>query len=355
MRIILATDAWFPQINGVVRTLSTTVEQAEALGHTVRVIGPDRFRTLPAPGYPQVRLALAPGRLLARLMDEFAPDAVHIPVEGPIGLAARRHCLRRGWPFTTSFHTRFGDYFAAKLRLPPALPFAFQRWFHNAGAGFMVQTATLEHELAGRGFRRIRRWGRAVDTELFQPPRQAADRDVLGLPRPVFLNVGRVSTEKNLEAFLTLDLPGSKVVVGDGPQRAAYQARHPDVHFPGWRSGADLTRYFAAADVFVFPSRFETLGLVTLESLACGTPVAAYPVPGPRDVIGDHPVGVLDEDLRAAALRALSIPRDRCRAFALGFSWRRCTEEFLGNLVPIMAPARFAAVGRDGLQHPPRP
>lgn len=344
MRILLATDAWFPQINGVVRALATTVRELEAMGHEVEVVGPDRFRTVPAPSYPEVRLALAPGRGVARIMDAFRPDAIHIPVEGPIGLAARRHCLKRGWPFTSSFHTRFGDYFAKKLRISPDIPFAVQRWFHNAGRGFMVQTDTLERELAARGFRNIRRWNRAVDSALFRPyaAEGDGDRDFLGLPRPIFMNVGRVSAEKNLEAFLALDLPGTKVVVGDGPQRAAYQARYPGVKFLGYRQGANLARHFEAADVFVFPSRFETLGLVTLESLACGTPVAAYPVPGPIDVIGGHPVGVLDEDLRAAALRALDIPRDRCRAFALTFSWRRCTEEFVSNLVPVRGLAAAA-------------
>lgn len=332
MRIMLPTDAWAPQINGVVRTLGTTVTHLRDMGHEVMTVGPERFRTIPAPGYPEIGLALFPGRALGRIMDSFQPDAVHIPVEGPIGLAARAHCLKRGWPFTTSFHTRFGDYFARKFHIGKGIPYVFQRWFHNAGNGFMVQTDTLSAELAGRGFRNIRRWNRAVDTDLFQP---CADRDFLGLPRPIFMNVGRVSAEKNLEAFLALDLPGSKVVVGDGPQLPNYRARYPDVHFLGYRTGADLTRHFAAADVFVFPSRFETLGLVTLESLACGTPVAAYPVPGPMDIIGDHPVGVLCEDLRAAALRCLTIDRAACRAFAQTFSWRRCTEEFLAGLVPI--------------------
>jgi len=337
MKILIATDAWIPQINGVVRTLNTTVRHLSDLGHQVEVIGPDRFRTVPAPSYPEVRLALAPGRRLAALMDAFAPDAVHVPVEGPIGLAARRHCLRRGWPFTTSFHTRFGDYFAKKLHISPAVPFAVQRWFHNAGAGMMVQTESLERELAARGFRNLRRWGRGVDTALFRP--HGEGRDFLNLPRPIFMNVGRVSREKSLEDFLSLDLPGSKVVVGDGPQMAEYRARYPDAVFVGYRTGEDLARHFSAADVFVFPSRFETFGLVALESLACGTPVAAYPVHGPKDIIGDHPVGVLDEDLRRACLAALDLDRAACRRFAQTFSWRACTEQFAANLVPIHAPA----------------
>ncbi len=345
MRILIASDAWEPQINGVVRVLETTARHLRDMGHEVMVVGPGRFRTVPAPSYPEVRLALAPGRELARIMDDFAPDAVHVPVEGPIGLAARKLCLKRGWPFTTSFHTRFGDYFARKFKVPADVPYAVQRWFHNAGAGFMVQTDTLERELRARGFRNIRRWGRAVDTGLFRRHdlEPGGDRDFLDLPRPIFMNVGRVSAEKNLEAFLALDLPGSKVVVGDGPQMAEMRARFPAAHFLGYRTGPDLSRHFCAADVFVFPSRFETFGLVALEALACGVPVAAFPVPGPLDVIGDAPVGVLDADLRAACLNALTIDRAACRAFAERFSWRACTEQFLGNLVPIRRAAVLAA------------
>lgn len=332
MRILIATDAWFPQINGVVRTLSTVAEELEALGHAVDVVGPDRFPTVPMPSYPEVRIAVAPGRRLARIMDEFRPDAVHIPVEGPIGLAARRHCLRRRWPFTTSYHTRAGLYFQGRYGVPGDLVLAVQRWFHNAGNGFMVQTASLERELGDKGFVNIRRWCRGVDTELFQPC--AAD-GLLDLPRPVFTYVGRVSAEKNLDDFLRLDLPGTKLVVGDGPQLPSYRERYPAAVFAGWKKGEELSRYYSASDVFVFPSRFETFGLVLLEALACGLPVAAYPVHGPIDVIGKAPVGVLDQDLRHAALRALSIPRTLCRDFALRFSWRRSAEEFAGNLMPI--------------------
>lgn len=331
MRILLPTDAWFPQVNGVVRTLDTIARELSAMGHDVNVVGPDRFLTVPAPGYPEVRLAVAPGRRLSRLMDDLAPDAVHIPVEGPIGWAARAHCRRRGWPFSSSFHTRAGDYAKAKWGVPPEWGFAVQRAFHAPSAAFMVQTPTLERELAERGFRNIRRWGRGVDLSLFRP-HPGAD---LGLPRPVFLYVGRVSTEKNLEAFLSLDLPGTKAVVGDGPQRRSYEERFPDARFLGYRTGDDLAHAYSAADAFVMPSRFETFGLVLLEALACGTPVAAFPVHGPIDVVGGAPVGALDEDLRAAALRALEIPRAACRAHAERFSWRRSAEEFLSHLVPI--------------------
>lgn len=332
MRILIASDAWHPQINGVVRTLSTVARELEMLGHEVVVLGPEHFPTIPMPGYPEIRIAVAPGRHLPRLMDEIRPDAVHIPVEGPIGLAARRHCRRRRWPFTTSYHTRAGLYFQAKFGLPNDLVLAWQRWFHNGGAGFMVQTDSLERELRAKGFANIRRWCRGVDTSLFRP---TGEPDGLGLPRPVFTYVGRVSTEKNLDDFLALDLPGSKLVVGDGPQLATYRERYRKVVFVGWKKGADLARCYSASDVFVLPSRFETFGLVLLEALACGVPVAAYPVPGPADVIGRAPVGVLDHDLRRAALRALTIPRAACREFALRFSWRRSAEEFLGNLIPI--------------------
>ena len=339
MRILIASDAWHPQINGVVRTLSAVVDELRALGHEVDVLGPDRFPTVPMPSYPEIRIAVAPGIRLARLMDEFRPDAVHIPVEGPIGLAARRHCLRRGWPFTTSYHTRAGIYFEGKFGIPHDLVLTLQRWFHNAGNGFMVQTDSLERELRTKGFVNIRRWCRGVDTELFRP---IEAHGLLDLPRPVFTYVGRVSAEKNLDDFLGLELPGTKLVVGAGPQLASYRERYPEVVFTGWKKGEELSRYYSASDVFVLPSRFETFGLVLLEALACGLPVAAYPVHGPMDVIGRAPVGVLDNDLRHAALRALAIPRALCREFALRFSWRRSAEEFVGNLMPIRRPARRA-------------
>lgn len=333
MRILIATDAWFPQINGVVRTLSTVARELHSLGHEVEVLGPDRFRNLPMPSYPEIRVAVTTRRQVGRVIDAFRPDAVHVPVEGPIGLAARRHCLKRGWPFTTSYHTRAGLYFQEKFGVPNDLVLALQRWFHNAGNGFMVQTDSLERELRAKGFANIKRWCRGVDTDLFQP--RPAD-GLLDLPRPVFTYVGRVSAEKNLGDFLRLDLPGSKLVVGDGPQLREYRQRFPEVVFAGWKQGLDLSRCYSASDVFVLPSRFETFGLVLLEALACGLPVAAYPVHGPVDVIGTAPVGVLDNDLRQAALRALSIPRALCREFALRFSWRRSAEEFVGNLIPIL-------------------
>ncbi|WP_235919203.1 glycosyltransferase family 4 protein [Aureimonas psammosilenae] len=339
MRILIATDAWKPQINGVVRVFETTAHNLRDAGHVVEIIGPDRFPfTLPAPSYPEVRLALPSAKRLGRMIEDFAPDAIHVPVEGPIGLATRRWCAKRGIPFTTSFHTRFGDYFEARLGLDRRHFYRMQRWFHDAGAGFMVQTDSLERQLGQYGFRRIRRWGRAVDTSAFRPWRDDPDfdPDFLKLPRPIFAYVGRVAKEKNLEAFFRLNLPGTKLVVGDGPSLADYRKAWPAVHFTGYRHGEDLARHFSAADVFVLPSRFETFGLVVLEALACGTPVAAFPVPGPMDIVGSHPeVGVLSEDLASAALAALDLDRAACRAFAEGFSWAECSRQFAQNLVPI--------------------
>ncbi|WP_026358761.1 glycosyltransferase family 4 protein [Aureimonas ureilytica] len=338
MRILIASDAAPPQINGVVRVLDTTAEWLRRFGHEVRLVGPADFSaSLPAPGYPEVRLAMTLGRTLGRIIEDFQPDTIHIPVEGTIGLAARHYCRRRGIPFTTSFHTRFGDYFEKRIGVGSPLAYGFQRWFHNGGNGIMVQTETLEHELAERGYNNIRRWGRAVDTELFTPCREEPgfDPDFLGLPRPLFLYLGRISPEKNLEAFLSLDLPGSKVLVGDGPALEALKARYPQAHFLGRRTGRALAEHFSAADVFVFPSRFETFGLVVLEALACGTPVASLPVPGPKDIVGGTPHAVLSEDLRTAALQALDIDRAGCRRHAETYSWERCSREFEGNLVPI--------------------
>lgn len=337
MRILIASDAWHPQVNGVVRAIDTTATHLRGFGHTVEIVGPDRFRSVPAPGYKEVRLAVTPGKDLARIIEGFRPEAIHVPVEGTIGLAARRYCRTRKIPFTTSFHTRFGDYFAKRVGAGVDVAYAVQRWFHRGGNAIMVQTKTLEEQLAERGFRNIRHWGRAVDTEHFRPMRDEPgfDADFLDLPRPIFLYLGRVSAEKNLPAFLDLDLPGSKVIVGDGPARAALEKAYPDTHFLGYRSGIDLSRHLSAADVFVFPSKFETFGLVVLEALACGTPVAAFPVPGPLDTVGGTPHAVLSDDLRSAALEALSIDRAGCRAFATTFSWERCTREFEAALIPI--------------------
>jgi glycosyltransferase involved in cell wall biosynthesis len=334
MRIALVSDAWLPQVNGVVRTLTTVAREATALGHEIRPITPERFRTLPCPTYPEIRLALAPGRATARLIDAADPDAIHIATEGPLGMAARRHCLRRGLAFTTSFHTRFPEYVAARFGVPVRLGYAWLRRFHAPASGVMVAAPSIRRELEARGFVNIRPWSRGVDAELFEP---LARTDWPGMPRPIFLMVGRIAVEKNIAAFLELDLPGSKMVVGDGPQLAEMKRRFPAAHFMGHHEGRDLARYYAAADVFVFPSLTDTFGLVLLEALASGLPVAAFPVTGPLDVIGGAPVGRLDTDLRRAALDCLAISREACRAHALKFSWHTTTQQFLGNLVPIRA------------------
>lgn len=342
-RILIVSDAWRPQVNGVVRTLSTVATELVAMGHGVEVIGPDRFRTVPMPTYPDIRLALFPGRHIGSLIKRAWPDAMHIATEGPLGMAARRWARHRGCAFTTSFHTRFPEYLAARTRVPTAWSYAWLRRFHAAGEGMMVATPSLAEELQGRGFRNIVAWSRGVDLALFSPDPLAASpghvpEDVhAGLPRPVFAYVGRIAVEKNIRAFLDLDLPGSKVVVGDGPQLAELRRAYPAVRFTGSRSGPALAAAYAGADVMAFPSRTDTFGLVLLEALACGTPVAAFPVTGPKDVLAGTPgeVGALDANLRAACLRALAADRAACRRHAQRFSWRACAELFVSNLVPF--------------------
>ncbi len=341
MRILVVTDAWLPQVNGVVRTYQTVARSLAEMGHEMRFVTPQDFRTVPCPTYPEIRLAVLPARRLARLIEAAQPAAIHVATEGPLGLAARRYCLRRGLPFTTSFHTKFPEYVHARTRLPVRWGYAGMRWFHGPSQALMVATQGVEDELRTWGLGRVRRWTRGVDTELFRP----RDKAFLDLPRPVWLTVGRVAVEKNLEAFLRLDLPGTKLVVGDGPQRAELERRFPGAVFVGAREGEDLAAHYAAADAFVFPSRTDTFGLVLLEALASGLPVAAYPVAGPLDVIGDAPVGVLDDDLGAAALRALALDPAACRAFALERSWAASASQFLANLAPFDADAAFPNAG----------
>src|SRR5215216_6619598 len=301
MPILIATDAWHPQVNGVVRTLTSLAGSAAGLGADVEFLTPDGFPSVGVPTYPGLRIALPPRREIARRIEAAAPDAIHIATEGPIGWAARAYCRRRGLAFTTSYTTRFPEYVAVRTGLPLSVGYAVMRHFHAPSATTMVATDSLRQELSARGFRKLGFWTRGVDTELFKPHAPAA----LDLPRPVFMTMGRVAVEKNLEAFLSLDLPGSKVVVGDGPQKVQLAKQYPGAIFLGEKKGADLTAHLAAADVFVFPSLTDTFGVVQLEALACGTPVAAFPVTGPKDVIADHPVGAIDTDLRRAALRAL--------------------------------------------------
>jgi 1,2-diacylglycerol 3-alpha-glucosyltransferase/glucuronosyltransferase len=337
MRILVATDAWHPQRNGVVRTLTSLADSLRALGAEVDFLTPDGMPTVALPGFSDIRVALPNPRKIAARIAAIAPDAIHIATEGPIGLAVRWDCVRRGRPFTTSFHARFADYVAARWRVPERLSWALLRWFHNAGSGTFAATASLADELAARGFRRVLRWPRGVDAGLFRPRRDAS----LGLLRPVFLTVGRLSLKKNLAAFLALDLPGSKVVVGEGPALTDLARRCPNAIFLGAKDDQDLARIYAAADVFVFPGRTDTCGLAMLEALACGTPVAGFPVGATRDVIGDAPVAVLHEDLRAACLDALALSRNACRRFAEAMTWEESARCFFAKLerTSVVAPA----------------
>jgi glycosyltransferase involved in cell wall biosynthesis len=331
LRIALVTDAWLPQINGVTTTLSRCRDEMERGGHHVTVISPNLFRTVPCPRYPQIRLAVWPGGKVRRLLEDARPDAIHIATEGPLGIAARLHCGRRRLPFTTAFHTRFADYFEVYARIHARFTYRLQRWFHGRARRTLVPTASMKKELELHGFDHLVQWVRGVDTELFRP----RDGDFFGLPRPIFISVGRVAHEKNLEAFLGLDLPGSKVVVGDGPARKDLERAHPEVLWAGFRTGEDLARHYAGADVFVFPSRSDTFGVVMLEANASGLPVAAFPVTGPIDVVRPGVTGILDHDLGRACRRAFDLDGAACRDHARSLSWARCAEILVANLAII--------------------
>jgi glycosyltransferase involved in cell wall biosynthesis len=341
MRILIATDAWHPQVNGVVRTLTSLARSASELGAEIEFLTPEGFPSLAVPTYPSLRVALPNRREISMRIEAASPDAIHIATEGPIGWAVRGYCRRRKLAFTTSYTTRFPEYIAVRSIIPAWLSYAVLRQFHAAAAMTMVAAPSLKQELSARGFKKLGDWTRGVDTDLFTPDAVAE----LDLPRPIFMTVGRVAVEKNLEAFLALSLPGSKVVIGDGPQKAVLQRRYPQARFLGEKTGKDLTSHIAAADVFVFPSRTDTFGVVQLEALACGTPVAAFPVTGPLDVIGDHPVGALDTDLRNACIRALGISREKCRSFALERSWENSAKQFIGNLSALQ-PSRSLRAAR---------
>ncbi len=328
MRVLVATDAWHPQVNGVVRTYERLALEAPALGFEVSFLAPPLFRTLPCPTYPEIRLALAGPRAIARHIERMRPDFIHIATEGPIGLMTRRYCRKRRWPFTTSYHTRFPEYVSARLPVPEDWCYRLQRRFHNGSAGTFVATPSLETELKARGFERLMLWSRGVDTELFRPRKVR-----LFGKAPVFLYVGRIAVEKNIKAFLDLDLPGRKVLVGSGPQAPELARLYPDALFTGPKYAEDLAEAYASADVFVFPSLTDTFGLVLLEALACGVPVAAYPASGPLDVITDPNAGILGSDLRAAALRALELDRGAARAHALRFSWENSARQFIENVL----------------------
>src|SRR5215467_6582411 len=347
MRIMIVTDAWFPQTNGVVNTLAQTAAWLVRFGHEVMITAPRDFRTIPCPSYPEIRVAVRPMGTLARKFQQFRPQAVHIATEGPLGFAARRYCLRHSWRFTTSYHTQFPQYLKSRWPIPLWVSYAALRRFHAAALRCMVSTQSVENELHGRGFRNLVRWRRGVDTELFRP----RSKDLLQLPRPIAAYVGRLAVEKNVGAFLQMPWRGSRIVIGDGPERARLEARYREAVYAGFRHGEDLAAHLAAADVLVFPSHTDTFGLVNLEAMACGVPVAAFPITGPIDVIEDGVTGALDQDLGKAAERALRVDPRACRERALRSSWDGCTREFEQNLITCRpGPLPQSAAKRVGLE-----
>lgn len=355
MKIMIVTDAWKPQVNGVVRTLQTTARELHAMGHTVDFLTPLEFATLRCPTYPDIRLSLFPGSKATRRLSAFDPDALHIATEGPLGLAARRFALTRGLPFTTAYHTRFPEYVRARSGMPLSWTYAFLRWFHGPSEAVMAPTQAVKRDLESYGFRSVVVWSRGVDLDVFKPQRGGR----LKSEPPIFLYVGRVAVEKNIDAFLALDLPGSKWIAGVGPALKGIQARHPRVNYLGVLDQHELAQVYAAADVFVFPSKTDTFGLVLLEAMACGLPVAAYPVSGPLDVIGNcRTAGVMHEDLRTACLQALALRREDAAAHARKFSWRAATEQFVAHLHPRTRGAPCSRrsnssmrAGRDDCRH----
>ncbi|MGJ3648611.1 glycosyltransferase family 4 protein [Sphingomonas sp. GlSt437] len=345
MRIAIATDAWSPQVNGVVRTLQSVRAELEKMGHEVLVVSPDLFYSLPCPTYPEIRLAFARTAAVGKMLADFAPDAIHLATEGPVCLAARRWCLAHGYPFTTAYHTQFPDYVSARIGIDPEWIWRYIAWFHWPARAVLASTPSIASALRAHGLDKIRPWGRGVDLGVFggdvapDPALQALRDDGAG---PIQLYVGRIAVEKNIEAFLQSAHPGTKVIVGDGPARAALSARYPDAHFLGPKFGADLAACYAAADVFVFPSKTDTFGLVMIEALACGVPVAAYPVTGPVDVLRPD-VGVMDDDLDKAIAGALTLDRARCRDYGRSFTWQASARQFLDALAPIALDEALAA------------
>ena len=353
MRILIATDAWRPQVNGVVRSLESMAKSAVDLGVAIDFITPRDFNCVPMPTYPEIGLAIATPRAIRRKLLE-GYDHVHIATEGPVGLVTRATCLRENRCFTTSYHTRFPEYIHARSGIPTSIPYAALKWFHNAGAGTMVSTQTLANELYERGFKRILRWSRGVDHSTFYPGAAIE----LAFPRPIFLYAGRLAVEKNIDAFLSLNLPGTKLVAGDGPERKRLEAQYPSARFLGVKSAAELAELYASSDVFVFPSRTDTFGIVLIEAMAGGAPIAAFPTPGPLDVVGGSGAGVLDEDLQAAALRALSIDRALPSRYAKSFTWENSARQFLDSVYlargwtppePRPSPSGFL-LGREMIQ-----
>ncbi|OZI68190.1 glycosyltransferase family 4 protein [Bordetella genomosp. 1] len=345
MRIVLVTDAWHPQVNGVVRTWTAMLGLLREWGHDVLVVSPEGSRTIPAPSEPDLRLCIQPGRQLRRVLGDLVPDALHIATEGPLGLAARRMALRRGWRFTTSFHTMFPEYLEARMGIPASIPWRFMRWFHRPSQQVLVPTPTVRDIVAARGLQNLKVWSRGVDGKKFHP----VDGDAFAhLPRPIWLSVGRVAREKNLDAFLSLDLPGSKVVAGGGPDEARLHKKFPDAHFLGPQADDHLPSYYSAADVFVFPSLTDTFGLVMLEAMACGTPVAAFDTEAPRAVIRNGVTGFIDSDLARACLQARTLDRAAVRAHALTRTWDAIAHDLLSALVPIDGRAAWPTAGIQG-------
>jgi glycosyltransferase involved in cell wall biosynthesis len=343
MRIMIVTDAWEPQVNGVVRTLSRTVQELRAMGHDVQMVTPnDGYKTIPLPTYPEIKMALFAKDDIEERFEAFEPEAVHIATEGTLGLTARRVCIQHRFPFSTSYHTQYPEYVSARFPVPVSWGYMFVRWFHNMAGRVMVATPTMRDLLVSRGFKNLALWTRGVDTDLFSPSLRTSDRGPFaGLKGPILLYVGRVSVEKNVEAFLACDVAGTKVIVGDGPARADLETRFKDAVFLGAKFGTDLASCYANADVFVFPSYTDTFGLVILEAMATGTPVAAFHAPGPQDIIPGSGAGVIGPDIAANIAACLTIERKNVLTYAQTYSWRACAEQFLANLDPLPEMERY--------------
>lgn len=332
MRIAIVTDAWTPQINGVVNTLKATIKQLRATGHSVLMVTPENMRTYACPTYPEIRLAYKPYKHIAAQLEDFDPDCIHIATEGPMGLAARRYCQSNGLDFTTAYHTRFPEYLKARFHLPLAISYRWLNWFHGPARAVMVPTVGVQVAMEKNGFKNVVQWGRGVDINHFKPGWR---EEKIALKRPLYLYVGRIAVEKNIEAFLQMELPGAKWVIGDGPMREELERTYPEVRFLGAKPHDALPAYYNCADVFVFPSRTDTFGLVLAEAMACGVPIAAFPVEGPMDVVTHGKSGFLDEDLSRACFEALKLSRLQVREHALNFSWDISTQQFLQHLHPV--------------------